>query len=310
VRDAAPLDRLVGHPVIGNFDAGDEQELAVADDAVLPTRDLARGIGRCLQALEGLRPKHALGDVLFPRPYQLDGAAYLFGDERAFGGVVAQRTAAEAAAHVALVEIHLLGREAERLRHRLAGFVGRLTALPDLDLVASVVDAHDRIERFHLGVIAVVAAELGVIGLGRGGKGGGDVALLFELDRLRIRIGVDLDVILERPIRIEAFSLGLAPRHFQGIAAGLRILEMIGDDSQTIGELDDGDDAAHGLDLGVVPALRRDRRRILLARIPNARLRVVNGRMQGRGIDHPRQFHVDGVLRRAVDLRWRVAPRH
>src|SRR5712692_8991378 len=40
VRDAASLDMLVGHPVIRNLDAGDEQELAVADDAVLPARHL------------------------------------------------------------------------------------------------------------------------------------------------------------------------------------------------------------------------------------------------------------------------------
>ena len=89
VRDAAPLDRLVGHPVIGDLDAGDEQEFAVADDAMLPARHLAGGVGRRLQALEGLRAEHALGDVLFARPYQLDGPAHLLGDQRAFGGVVA-----------------------------------------------------------------------------------------------------------------------------------------------------------------------------------------------------------------------------
>src|SRR5262249_3688943 len=157
----------------------------------------------------------------FPRPYQLDGATHLPGDACAFGGVITERTTAEAAAHVALVEIHLLEREPERLRHRLAGFVRRLTALPNLRLVAGIADAHYRVERLHLRVIAVIAAEFGLVGLGGGGKGRGHVAFLFELDRLRIRIGVDLDVILERPIGIEAVSLGFAPRHFEGIAAGL-----------------------------------------------------------------------------------------
>ena len=69
-----------------------------------------------------------------------------------------------------------------------------MTALPNLDLVAGVVDAHHRVERLHLGVIAVVAAELGVVALGRAGERRGHVALFFELDRLRSRIGVDLDV--------------------------------------------------------------------------------------------------------------------
>jgi len=111
------------------------------------------------------------------------------------------------------VEIYLLEAEPERLRHRLAGFVGRLTALPNLDLVAGFVNAHHRVERLHLGVIAVIATELGVVGLGRGRERRGHVALLFELDRLRIRIGVDFDVVLERPVGVETLRLGFSPRH-------------------------------------------------------------------------------------------------
>src|SRR4029077_11330081 len=194
----------------GNFDAGDEQEFALADHAVLPARHFARRIGRSLQALEGLRPEHALGDVLFARPYQLDRTTHLLGDERAFRGVVAERATAEAAAHVALVEIYLLKREPERLRHRLSGFVGRLTALPNLDLVAGVVDTHNRVERLHLGVITVVAAELGVIGLGRAGERRAHVALFFELDRVRSRIGVDLDVVQNRSRRPWPFATPLS----------------------------------------------------------------------------------------------------
>src|SRR5262245_63928124 len=99
VRDAAPLDVLVRHPVIRNLDSGDEQKFAVADDAVLPSRHLAGGVGRRLQALEGLRAEHALGDVLLARPEQLDRTAHLLGDQRAFGGIVAERAPAETAAH-------------------------------------------------------------------------------------------------------------------------------------------------------------------------------------------------------------------
>src|SRR6476619_845308 len=95
------------------------------------------GLPRCLRA----------------RPDQLDRTAHLLGDERAFGGVVAERAPAEAAAHVALVEIHLLVLEAERLCHRLARFVGRLAALPYLGLVAGIVDTDHRVKRLHLRVI-------------------------------------------------------------------------------------------------------------------------------------------------------------
>ena len=195
VRDAAPLDVLVGHVVVGNLDAGDQQEPAVADDAVLPAGHLAARVGRRLQALERLRAEHALGDVLLARPDQLDRPAHLLGDQRALGRIVAERAPAEAAAHVALVEVDLLGLEAERLGHRLARFVGRLAAFPHLGLVAGVVDAHHRVQRLHLRVIAVVAAELGLVGLGRARERRLHVALLLELDRLRVRIVVDANIV-------------------------------------------------------------------------------------------------------------------
>src|SRR5207245_9906251 len=162
--------------VLESLDPGDEEDVAIADDAVLPARDVAGCIGGRLQALEGLRPEHALGDVLFARPYQLDWAAYLFGDERAFGGVITERTPAETAAHIALVKIHLLGRQSKRLRHRLARFIRSLTALPDLGPVAGVVDADHRVERLHLRVIAIVAAKLGAIRLRRRRESRSDVA--------------------------------------------------------------------------------------------------------------------------------------
>ena len=145
--------------------------LAFADDAVLPADDLAGGVLRRLQALERLRAEHAVGDVLLARPDQLHRTAHLLGDARALGGIVAERAAAEASAHVALVHGDLVGLEAQRLRHLVAGGVGRLAAFPDLGRGAGVVDAHHRVQRLHLGVIAVVAAELGLVDLGRAGEG-------------------------------------------------------------------------------------------------------------------------------------------
>src|SRR5262249_46735879 len=136
VRDAAPLDVLVGHPVIGDLDAGDEQELAVTDDAMLPSRHLAGSIGRRLEALVGLRAEHALSDVLLARPDEFHRTVYRLGDTRTLGGIVAERAPAEPAAHVALVEGHLRLFDTERLRHCPARFIGCLAAFPHLDLVA------------------------------------------------------------------------------------------------------------------------------------------------------------------------------
>ena len=120
MRDAAPLDVLIGHAVIRNLDPGDEEEFAVAHNAVLPARHLAALVGSCLEALVGLRAEHPLCDVLLACPDKLDRLAHLFGDERAFRSVVADGAAAEGAAHVALVEVHLLDVETKRLRHCLA----------------------------------------------------------------------------------------------------------------------------------------------------------------------------------------------
>src|SRR6516164_3809056 len=111
VGDAAPLDVLIRHAVIRNLDAGDQEKFAVADDAMLPTRHLAAFVRRGLEALIGLRTEHALRHVLLACPDELDRPTHLFGDERAFRGVVADRTPAERAAHVTLVEVHLLDTE-------------------------------------------------------------------------------------------------------------------------------------------------------------------------------------------------------
>src|SRR5262249_59497832 len=148
-------------------DAGDEQELAVTDHAVLPPRDLAGGVGRRFHALERLRAEHALGDVLLARPDQFHRALYRLGDRGALGRVVAERAPPEPAAAAPLVERDLLVRQAERLGHRLARLVGRLAAFPHFGGAAIVGDAHHGVERLHLRVIAVVAAELGVVRLRR-----------------------------------------------------------------------------------------------------------------------------------------------
>ena len=308
VRYAAPFDVLVRHPVVRNLDAGDQKEFAVADDAMLPSRDFAGSIGRRLQALERLRAEHALGDVFFARPDQLHGTAHRLGNARALRRVIADRAAAEASAHVTLMEGDLVVGDAERLRHRLARLIRRLAAFPHVDLVAF--DADHRVQRLHLGVIAVVAAERRLVGLGGGGKSGRHVALLLDRHGLRVRVVVDLDVGFERPLGVEAVGLGLLPDDFQRIAAGLGIFEVVGHHGKPVRQPDHVDHAFHRSDFGVVPRFRRGGGLVLLARIPDAGLRAVDGRVQGRGVDHARQLDVDCVLGAAVDLEWRVAPRH
>ena len=104
VRDAAQLELLVGHAVVGDPHAAGQQHVAaVADHAVLPAGDLAGAVERRLQALERLRAEPALRQVLLARPDQLDRTLHLAGDQRDLDRLHAAVAPAEAAAEVALV---------------------------------------------------------------------------------------------------------------------------------------------------------------------------------------------------------------
>ena len=208
-------------------------------------------------------------DVLLACPDKLDRLVHLFGDERAFRSVVADGAAAEGAAHVALVEVHLLDVETKRLRHGLAGFVGGLTALPDFRPITRSVDPNHGVQRFHLRVIPVVAAEFGGVGLRRIAKGSLHVPLFFQLYSRGIGIPADLDIILKRCLGVEPISFGFRPRDSQGIAACLGVLEMIGNHGEPVVKLHNGDDAFHGAYLRIVPAFRRGTGFVLLAWIPD-----------------------------------------
>ncbi len=136
VRDAAHLDLLVGHAVVGilipvisrNWPSPTTQcfqPVTVPEASVAASRHW-NDCGRNMPC----------GEVFLARPDQLDRTVDALGDQRALGRVVADRAPAEAAAHVALVEVDLLLLEAERLGDGLARLVRRLAAFPDLGLVA------------------------------------------------------------------------------------------------------------------------------------------------------------------------------
>ena len=185
-----------------------------------------------------------------------------------------------------------------------------MTALPDFRSIARSVDPNHGVQRFHLRVIPVVAAEFGGVGLRRIAKGNLHVPLFFQLYSRGIGIPADLDIILKRCLGVEPISLGFRPRDSQGIAACLGVLEMIGNHGEPVVKLHNGDDAFHGAHLRIVPAFRRGTGFVLLAWIPDFGLGTVNRRMQRRCVKHPGQLHVDGILGTAVDLGRDVAARH
>ena len=237
VRHAAPLDVLVGDVVVGDADAGVQQHAAFADHAVPPAGDLAARVLRRLQALERLRAEHAVGDVLLARPDQLHRAAAppwrcartRPRSRRASAGRSRRPCSTGASSTCS-------GLRPSALATSSRDGVGRLAAFPHLDLVAGRVDAHHRVQRLHLRVIAVVAAELGLVGLGRAGEGrlrrrpscraSGD---------LRVRIVVDLDVVVERLLGIEARGRALASTcTLSASRAAIACSKLLGDDRDAV----------------------------------------------------------------------------
>jgi hypothetical protein len=220
-------------------------------------------------------------------------------NQRTFCRIVAERAATEAAPHVALVERDLRLGNTECLRHRFARLVRRLAALPNVHLVA--VDAHDGVQGLHLRVVAVVAAELGPIGLGRAGESHGDVALFLDRNRRSVWVVMDADIIRKRALGIKTVGLGLCPGNFQRVARLDRILEVLGYHRQSIRQCDDIDHALHAAHFCIVPLFRTRVGGVLKARIPRLRLCIVHGGMKARGIHRP--F-------RAAARRWRTALNH
>ena len=75
---------------------------------------------------------------------------------------VAMATPAEAAAHQHIVELHLVPRNAKRVRRRIERRGLALRAAPHLGRLPVGRDGSDRVQRLHLGVIGKIAAVLGL----------------------------------------------------------------------------------------------------------------------------------------------------
>ena len=220
-----------------------------------------------------------------------------FAMQRRLGGVVAERAPAEAAAHVALVERHLLGLEPERLGDRLARDVGRLRAFPDLDVVARGVEARHRVERLHLRVVAVVAAELGLVRLRRRGERGLGVALRVERLRLRRRVGVHLRR-SPRSAASESKPAGvrLVPRHLERVARRHRVRRSCRRPPPRR--------------RAVAPCRCTPFIAFIFASFQLSGAPPCTGECRAVAYTMPGRLHVDRVLRRAVHLERHVAPRH
>ena len=120
---------------------------------------LPLGIDRGFHALEGERAEHAVGDVLLARPNELDRPLDVARDMRRLEPRSRRANGGQSHRRDNTGELDLIRLEAKRLGDQIADAADVLRAVPDFELVAGLVEAGDRVQRLHLGVIAVVAAD-------------------------------------------------------------------------------------------------------------------------------------------------------
>ena len=171
VRHAARLDVLVRDLVVGNADAGLQQHATVADHAVRPAGNLAVLVERSLAGTGTI----AGGTCRARCPPRASRRASRAASLRARCAPLRRRSRRASAGRSRRPCSTDGASPARRLKPSALATASRehagvLRAFPDFDLVAGSVEPRDRVQRFHLRVIAVVAEELGLVGLRRAAR--------------------------------------------------------------------------------------------------------------------------------------------
>ena len=146
--DARLVDAVLHHEGLEGG-AGDDR---LADDRVVPADDGALRVEARLDAVHVHRAVVAAADVVLARPHDLHRHLRVARDLARLDHVVGRRVRApaEAAAGRQGVELHLPGREAQRLRGGRLVHGLELRAAPDLRGIAAKL--HGAVERLHRGV--------------------------------------------------------------------------------------------------------------------------------------------------------------
>ena len=168
VRDAAQLDVLVGHAVVGDLHAaGEQQELPPS-----PTTQCFQPVTLPVASVAASRHWNDCGRN---RPWamsssrvqiSLTGCLHLLARSARIRRPRSRRSSAGRSRRPCStgVKSTCSSLKPSALATAVARHVGRLAAFPDLDLVAGVAEADHRVQRLHLRVIAEVAAELRLVG--------------------------------------------------------------------------------------------------------------------------------------------------
>ena len=152
---------------------------------LLPRDNLAGRVESRLEVVVAGRAIEVVGQVVLPRPEQLDRrAVHLARNPRGFGHVVVQDAASEAAAHAHEVHGDVAVADAERLGNHLPAFARRLTADPHLEL--AVLEMRGAVLRLERGM-----REEGIVvgrfnRLRRAAERASGVAIVIERDVRRL----------------------------------------------------------------------------------------------------------------------------
>ena len=280
--DRRPVDAVFHHRRLEGRAARDR----LADDAMLPADDIARGVETTAQAMHVEWPIPAALDVVFACPHELDGAITADGlrDGRRFAGNVAvgRGAAAEAAPSEQRVHTHRVGRYADDLRDDLLIDRRSLRACPEVAAVGA--DADDRVQRLHRRVRQIGElvhrlqdsrrAAQGAVGVAFAPCAGARPTSQHAIRRVEL-------------VRAALLRTALVPRHAQRLAAFAGRPEALRHHGHTRRHRHDVRHALH-------PA--RGRRVERLHGGAEAR------RSRDQRRQHPRHGEVHRVLRRAVGL--------
>ncbi len=154
------------------------------------------------------------------------------------------------------MDLDLLRAEAKGFGNKIAAAAEILRSVPYLDPVPRRIEARNRVQRFKLRMISVVATVFGLVHFSSAGERGIHIALPIENGHGRFRVCMDCCIAFQCFFRIEAIDPVRAPVDAERAPRSQGLWKALGNDADTASQLHRRDNAGHRPDDRVIPALR------------------------------------------------------